>query len=181
MPDPVTSLVLAIIVLAIAALMFRFLVWPSWQEAGVEQDAESDTTMATEVCRLYDQSGRRVRHACGHDAHARYKIELWGRTAYVKRGLRAGAACGDCTFAEFKRVSKRCCDCGHAIVPGQMVKMCADGPEYRSKPEWKTAVNGHLLGCLKGPCFGEGYRMCGWWTENGYLPCADAQGPSRRT
>ncbi|WKZ28585.1 MAG: hypothetical protein QY323_03525 [Patescibacteria group bacterium] len=163
--DPVITLTVALVAFVVAALAFRFLVWPSWQEAAQEQRAEEeDAVLATESCRVYDLRGRRARHRCGHVDHVRFRINLWGRTLYDKRGWRAGEACGSCILAKLLEVTRRCCDCGHAIVPGQMVKVCADGPEVDTYPQrWKSAVDGGFLGCLRGPCFGEGYRMAGWW------------------
>lgn len=172
MPDPVITLILAVIVFAIAALMLRFLVWPSWKEAEQEQkDEEDDMAPATDACQIYDQRGQRAPHACGHVDHVRFKISLWGRTLYDKRGRQAGDSCSACVLIKLLEVSRRCCDCGHAIMPGQMVKLCTDEPGDDTCPaDRKTFVDGRLLGCLRGPCFGEGYRMAGHWTERGFVP-----------
>ena len=126
----------------------------------------------TDTLACVEESGWKVKFACGHKAPKKFKIDFYGevREPSAKR-LKKRERCGPCEAEFLKTVSIRCALCGCVILPGDGVAAYNDDPEYPEK--WKTRVGSDqkgVLGCLTIGCCPSGGFISGTWTEEGYKP-----------
>lgn len=126
----------------------------------------------TDALASVEETGRKVRFACGHRASKKFKIDFFGEVrAASDELLKKRERCGPCEAQRLAKIVARCALCGRAILPGEGVAAYADDPEY--KETWKTRIGSDtqgVLGCLSMDCCPSGGFFAGHWTEEGFRP-----------
>ncbi len=161
-------LILSVGFLIIAALAFRFAVWPALRKPSLDGGLQS-LPKATDRVEVIDRSEGRQVYACGHEDADRFDLELYGeRQRFNDAYFKDKPYCGDCLLKFVMEGSIRCAACGLIIRDDDPVALYSSGDGLGRYPS--TLVDGQYVGCMRWDCCPSGGFFSGHWTSQGFKP-----------